>query len=414
MNIHELLDNIYITPKLVYYINSLYRKMIGQIRFSLGKLNGITSVEINRLFALTGIDSNDLREIMDEYPKDVFVMRQPIYNLLTLIVIKSHLTGNTRFAIDTNLLLGMVFLGRLKYKYIRVVDQNLMEKTIQNLSKKSYVGLHGVLWMISKLCSDTHNMWMNKILSNLDDMYPRYRYIIDFRNKFNQVMKTIARAYYYNFEHRNDVDRSAVLRSRANEVLNYITEKSIPSELFELAANICQSSPDKINNLHYNIQTYNSMQAQITLLLYNILDRLFAYLNTYKQQFNKNVDINDPLFLKSFYVAMKRSTIMLRIASDPIFTTYGYTREEVLAYGMIVTLFVDSTNHNSDYYGNVNSQSGNSMDDDFSKNYNSLYDSDYQADNYAIRESLDIYEDLINMAQDGIFEDFESFQFDKF
>ena len=62
--------------------------MIGQIRFSLGKLNGITSVEINRLFALTGIDSNDLREIMDEYPKDVFVMRQPIYNLLTLIVIK--------------------------------------------------------------------------------------------------------------------------------------------------------------------------------------------------------------------------------------------------------------------------------------------------------------------------------------
>ena len=412
MNIHELLDNIPITPKLVYYINSMYRKMIGQIRFSLGKLNGITSVEINRLFALTNIEPEDLEGIMNQYPKDVFVMRQPIYNLLTLIVMKSHLIGNTRLAIDTNLLLGMVFLGRLKYKYIRVVDQNLMEKTIQNLSKKSYIGLHGVLWMIAKLCKDTHDAWMDKILSNLDDMYPRYRYIIDFRNKFNQVMKTVARAYYYNFEHRNDIDRSVIIKARTNEILNYLLEKSIPSEIFELAANICQSSPDKINNLHYNIQTYNSMQAQATLLIYNILDRLFAYLNTYKQQFNKNCDINDPLFLRSFYVAMKRSTIMLKTASDPIFTSYGYTREEVLAYGMIVTLFIDSTNHNSEYYGNT--QSG-SYQDDFNKNYNSFYDSDYQQDNYTVNmESIDIYEDLMNMAQDGVFEDYESFQFDKF
>lgn len=403
MNIHEILNNIQITPKLVYYLNTLYRKMIGQIRFSLGKLNGITSIEVNRLFQLVGLSPSDLITMMEEYPKNVFVMRQPIYNLLALIVIKCHMIGNTRLAIDTNLLLGMVFLGRLKYKYIRVVNQNLMDKTIQGLSKKSYIGLHGVLWMIAKLCKDTHDSWMDKILDNIDDAYPRYRYIIDMRNKFNQVMKTVARSYYYNFEHRNDVDRSVIIKNRTNEIINYIMDKSVPLQIFELAAKICQSNPDKINNLHYNIQIYPSMQAQMTLLVYNILDRLFAYLNTYKEQFNKKCDINDPLFLRSFYVAMKRSTIMLRTASDPIFTSYGYTREEVLSYGMIVTLFIDSTNHNAEYYGGIEA---GSYEDDFSKNYDQ--------DSYAMYESLDIYEDLINLAHDGVFEDYEPFQFDKF
>ena len=409
MNIHEVLNNMQITPKLVYYLNTLYRKMIGQIRFSLGKLNGITNIEINRLFELTGLRPSDLVQVMEEYPKNVFVMRQPIYNLLALIVIKCHMIGNTRLAIDTNLLLGMVFLGRLKYKYIRIVNQNLMDKTIQGLSKKSYIGLHGVLWMIAKLCKDTHDSWMDKILDNLDDVYPRYRYIIDMRNKFNQVMKTVARSYYYNFEHRNDIDRNVVIKNRTNEIINYITDKSVPMEIYELVAKVCQSNPDKINNLHYNIQIYPSMQAQMTLLIHNILDRLFAYLNTYKEQFNKKCDINDQLFLKSFYVAMKRSTIMLRIASDPIFTSYGYTREEVLSYGMIMTLFIDSTNHNVEYYGGVDV--GGSREDDFSKNYDN---SNYNQDSYTMYESLDIYEDLIDMAHDGIFEDYEPFELDEF
>ena len=407
MSIQDLLDGIRITPKLIYYIDNQYKKMMNQLRFSLGRLNGLTNVEINRLFNLTDLTPSDLVEMMDEYPKDVYVMRQPIYNLLALIVIKAYQEGNVRLALDTNTLLGMVFLGRLKYKYIRVIDQGILEKTIAGLSKKSYIGLHGIIWMVNTVTKSTHDKWMPDILKNINNMYPRYRYIIDLRNKFNQIMKTIAKAYYYNILHRNDVDRSVVLKNRTQEIMNYIESKSIPSGIFEYAVKLCNinisTDVDRITKLHYNVQAYPSMQSQMSLLIYNILDRLFAVMNYYKEQNQKNIDINDYDWVKLFFTGLKRSTIILRTASDPIFLTYKYDRFEVIAYALVVTLFIDSLNHNSDYYG---STSAGSSDENMEDQYN-LYDKDYDSDNYApyIDESmLDYYVDEKDDALEAFFE----------
>ena len=418
MDIYDLLDKIPISNKLIYFIDTQYKKMIGQLRFSLGRLNGMTAVEINRLFNLTDLTQSDLIEYMERFPKNVFVMRQSIYNLLALIIVKAYQVGNDRLALDTNTLLGLVFLGRLKYKYIRMIDQPILEKTVAGLSKKSYIGLHGLVWMVNKVTKDTHDIWMPSILKDLNDPYPMYRYIIDLRNKFNQIMKTIARLYYYNIEHRNDVDRSVVLKNRTNEIVNYIISKNIPDNILQMVVDLCkvncpETSIDRINNLQYNIQVYNSMQVQISLLINLLLDKIFAYMNIYKAQFDKNLDINDPIFIKSFYTGLKRSTIMLRLASDPVFTTYKYDRYEVLAYAFIITLFVDSQNHNSDYYGNTNLTTNDNFEDQY--NYGSYNSSDDDSYDYGFNESiLDYYiddkEESLEAFYEGVMFDNELFE----
>lgn len=413
-DIHELLDRIELTPKLIYYIDMQYKKMMNQLRFSLGKLNGITSVEVNRLFNLTELTPDDLTDFMELYPTNVFVMRQPIYNLLTLIIIKALQEGNTRLALDTNTLLGMVHLGKLKYKYIRVIDQAIFEKTLNSLSKKSYIGIHGVLWMVQNVCKSTFDRWMPEVMKDITQMYPRYRYMIDLRNKFNQIVKTVAKQYYYQMLHRNDIDRSVILKNRANEIIEYITSKTIPSNIFDYAVRLCSNNiktdTDRISKLHYNVQTYQSLQIQMNLLIYNILDRLFAVMQYYKDQYQKNIDINDFDWLKAFFTGLKRSTIILRTASNPVFLTYKFDRFEVIAYALVITLFVDSLNHNNEYYGTSNvSSNDNSSDYDI---YNTIDNIDN--DSVYIDEELytDKYtnEDLLELLFEGISVDKELFE----
>ena len=360
--------------------------MIGQVRYSLGILNGITKLDINRLFNLLDIQMNELDDIMNQYPENVFVMKQPIYNILTLIMIKAYMVHNDQLALDTNNLLGLVFLGRLKYKYIRIVNQEVLDKTINTLTKKTYIGMHGTVWMVHTICKSTHDKWIKSMLDNPDDMYPRYRYIIDMRNKFNQVMKTVARAYYYNIVHKNDVDINTLMRNKTNEIIDYITNKTIPQHILQYAATINNSSLDHIGELQHDIQVYNSMQSQISVVVFNILHRLHDYMQIYKDQYKKNVDINDITFIKQFFVSLKRSTIILKSIDDPIFTSRGYDRFEVLAYALVITLFIDSINHSKDYSIDYSS---NEVD------YASQYSSDYLNDS-AVDESVDSVEALID------------------
>ena len=407
-DINELLDRIEITPKLIYYIDVQYKKMMNQLRFSLGRLNGITSVEVNRLFNLTDITQEDLTDFMELYPANVYIMRQPIYNLLTLIIIKALKEGNERLALDTNTLLGLVFLGRLKYHYLKFIDQPILEKALNNMNKKSYIGLHGMIWMINHITKSTFDKWMPLVMQDINQMYPRYRYIIDLKNKLNQIMKTIAHQYYYQILHRNDVDRSVIIKNRTNEIMEYITSKSIPSNLFEYAVKLCSNNTitdtDKISKLHYNVQTYQSLQLQMSLLIYNILDRLFAVMTYYKDQYQKNIDINDFEWLKSFFTGLKRSTIILKNASDTVFTTYNFDRFEVIAYALVITLFVDSLNHNTDYYGTSNNISNN---DNMEAQYN-YYDKndDYSDDNSNLYESYDFNINDMDEQLEGLFEGF--------
>ena len=383
----DLLERIEITPKLIYYIDRQYSKLMAQIRFSLGKLSGFTSLEVNRLFALLGITFSDFGDILKEYPKNVYVMQQPVYNLLTLIIVKAHLEGNERLAMDTNILLGLAFLGRLKYKYIRVVDQNLFDKTVSKLSKKTYIGMHGTQWMINKVCEDAYGRWMPLMEKDPNNMYPRYRYIIDMRNKFNQIVKTLARAYYYQYQHKNDVDRSVMLHQRANEILNYLLEKTLSDDIVEFIATTANMSIDRVIELQHLIQTYNSMQTQMLVIIKEILDRLLAVIENYAQVNDVNINVRDPIWIRSFTNALKRSTIILKCVSHEVFQAYHYDRFEILIFAFISVLFIDFINH-ADTYTNK----GNLANDDFSSNYSAYvnYDSDDFSNQSTFGEALEM------------------------
>ena len=142
----------------------------------------------------------------------------------------------------------------------------------------------------------------------------------------------------------------------------------------------------------------------MSLLIYNILDRLFAVMTYYKDQYQKNIDINDFEWLKSFFTGLKRSTIILKNASDTVFTTYNFDRFEVIAYALVITLFVDSLNHNADYYGTSNNISNN---DNMEAQYN-YYDKndDYSDDNSNLYESYDFNINDMDEQLEGLFEGF--------
>lgn len=395
MKFSQLLAKCELSPKLIFLLESAYRRMLGQIRQSLGRLSGMTTAEINRLFMCANLEPSDFDEVLKEYPKNVYVMQHPVYSLLTLIMLKCYQEGNQRLALDVNTLLGLAILGRRKYKYIRFVDQDIFDKTIATISKKTYIGMHGVIWMVNNVTKTTHDRYIQQMLNNVDDVYPRYRYIDDIYNRFNQIMKVIAVYYYKNMEHRNDVPRSVVVKNRANEILDFLMEKPLPENLIEYIAKCSNSTTDRINQLYHNIQTYTSMQSQLQLIITFILDRILSFFDIMREQLPEvKVDINEPNFINLFVNKLKRSTIVLRAVSDAIFSQYGHDRFEVLYFALIITLYVDSMNHYQDYYGSGEQPNQQSTIED------EPYDE--------FENSVDTYEENLEALFDGVILD-ESF-----
>lgn len=390
MKFSELLQSFEINGKLVVLINNIYSRMIQQLRFSLGKLNGVTTSDINRLFASTGLSPQDFSEVLSEYPKNVYVMQQPIYSLLALIVLKSYAEGNERLALDTNTLLGLTILGRRRYKYISFVDQNIFDKTVNSITKKTYIGMHGALWMVNRVTKSAHDKYIKQMLDNVDNVYPRYRYIIDMYNRFNQIMKTIARKYYYNIAHRNDVPRDVQVKSRANEVLEFVLKKPVPSPVLDYISEVSGSPPEKVNELYHMLQMYYSIQSQFFVIFSLIVDRIMAFLDAWHSQNpGSEINVNDPNFVLGFINKLKRSTIILKSVSSEIFSQYKFDRFLVLYFAFVIVLYVDSKNHSAHYAGG-----GKSEDD-------SPADNNLPDDN----DEVGYYDETMSMYLDGVVED---------
>ena len=383
----DLLNHIQITSQLNYYIERLHNKFMGQLRYSLGKLNGITIIDINRLFKSANINPDWFMDIYKQYPEGANTPRQPISNLLTLIILKCNLIGEKQLALDTNTLMGLIAMGRLMRKWFpRGVDQNIFDKTVDTLTKKGNIGMHGVIWTVNKITTDLYNRWVPEMLKDVDAMYPRYRYIIDMRNRFNQTIKTVATHYFYTWAHRNDVDLNVKVNERTKEIMEWINQNPIPMNILQYAATIGNCTTDKLNTLHHNIQLYNSMQSQMFVIVSKILEMLYRYMDQFKELNGRNIDINDPEFIKRFINNYKRSPIVLRMISDEVFKTAGYERFEVLAYAYILTIYVDSTNHYNDYNVNINNNNDN-VNDTSEYEYDS--DDDYSDYNESIEALYD-------------------------
>ena len=184
--------------------------------------------------------------------------------------------------------------------------------------------------------------------------------------------------------------------------MDYLLSKPIPDNILSYIADVSMTSAEQVNSLYHDLQMYSSVQSQLQLVITMIIDRILAFFDIMReQQPDTHIDINDPSFVRSFINKLKRSTLMLKAASDDIFAQRNYDRFLILYFAFIVTLFVDSLNHNGDYYLGNGAQA---QQTDISQIDNTLDQPEYNDDVEGYAEAMEAMFDGIVYDEDFLLE----------
>lgn len=328
------------------HIESLVNRMMGQLRQSFAKLSSVNKNDIEKLFMLSLVAENDLNEIVAEYPGGGFVMSDPLYSLIMFIAVKYHMELNDRMAQTTSLLLSLIMLARLKYKYIRICDPKIMDAAFSMMSKKTYVGTKGITWAVMKISMDTFNKYKEKIKKNPNDIYYRYRYIIDIRNKFNQLMKHIATMYYYVVTNGVKANKQDVINDATMNIINYMITNELNAGIINLISELTKESIDIIYEFQHDIQLNNNFQNRVQLIVAKMYSK-FLDIKTYSENQNVPIDYNSKDFLKEFYNNFRRSSVVVSLAKDPMFADKGYSSNLVIAICSTLIVLWNSVANNT-------------------------------------------------------------------
>lgn len=314
---------------LIYH---LVNRMIGQIRQNFANLNSITKQEQQSLFDICNITPEDFVDIIKEYPGGGQIMGTPLYSLITLIMIKYLMVPNERNAEFASLLLSLIMLARLKYRYIRIMDPEIIDMAFSMMNKKTYIGTNGIVWAIHKISNDTMNKYAKLLKDNPNNVQARYRYIIDIRNKFNQFMKHIARMYYYVIENKDSLYTDDKIQDEIEKIIDYINTNDIHENILEIISNSSiEKNIDKVSDFKYEISTNYELQNEIKSILFVIKKMLIKFKKISNEQ-QINIDFTSIDFLKKFITRCKKSSVISSLASKNIFSDKGYDPYLVISF----------------------------------------------------------------------------------
>ena len=376
LTILELIDMIVISPQLIKLITNVHNRMMGQLKLDFASLNGIYKYDENKIFDAVGVDPQQLSSILDEYPANVYLVREvPLYTLLTAIVIKAFQDGETNFANMTYILMGLIIFARLKYRYIRIVNPGFLERALAKMSRRTYIGVNGFAWTIYKVCNDTLAKYKDEILKNPALMMPRYRSIIDLRNKFNQIMKHVASLYYYVYQNQNEVDSNTMMTTLTDKIVVYLVQNTLPTYIFETIDRMTKANDiDKVYELHHQVQIKTSYQSKMYELIFFLIKRYFDLNEIFKSQYERDIDLMDMSFVTQFYLNLKKSTIAIKLIDHDMFRLYNFSKDLVLAYGLITMIYAKSNIEASKAYESSSSSSSNvESEKDYSREYSSSF-----------------------------------------
>lgn len=375
MNARQILARIPATDSsLKSLIEMLSNRMLGQMRQNFARLNSIGKTDIDKLFTFANLTPEDFRDLVKEYPGGGFVMSDPLYSLITLIAIKYYMELDDRMSQTSSLLLSLIMLARLKYKYIRICDPEIMSITFSLMSKKTYIGTNGIVWAVYKMSTDTFNNYKDKIKKNPNEIYYRYRYIVDIRNKFNQLMKHIAKVYYWTVVNKDKIKLKYNIDNIAVSITNYVISNELNEEVLNVIAKLSGSSMDMIYDFQHSIQLSNSIQSRVKMIFNRMYSKLLD-IKSYAENQKIEIDYTTVDFLKEFYNNFRRSSIVVSLARDPVFSDKGYDSNLVIAFCAAVIIVWESVSKNSISTSSSNNSDSSSYEDSDDQSFNRYYES---------------------------------------
>lgn len=341
MNISQVLSIIdYKNPELIKLLDTYTNRMLSQLRQNFSKLNSINRKEIDKLFTLSGITQNDLKEITKEYPGGGFVLSDPLYTLLTILTIKYSIELDDKRSELSSLLLSLIMMARLKFKYLRFCDPEILNLAFDIMSKKTYIATHGIVWAVYKISNDTLNKYINDMVKKPSDVYPRYRYIVDIRNKFNQFVKYITKMYFWVIANKDSIFTKDRIESISNQMIEFISQKDLAYEIIKLISDLSNETEDNIYEFIHLIQLNIYASSTLRNILSILYDKLIKLKKISKDQ-KVEVDFLSLEFVKKFYNNSKKSVTLLKLSSDDNFKNNNISSSLVLAFACVFVLAWD-------------------------------------------------------------------------
>lgn len=385
-------------PQLSKLVEQLVNRMLGQLRQNFSKLNSINKNEIEKLYQAANTSSEEFKDIVKEYPGGGYVMSDPLYTLLTLIAIKFYTELSDRDSQNASMLLSLVMLARLKYKYIRICDPDIIKIAFSLMSKKTYVGTGGLIWGIYKISSETFNKYKDIMSKKPNDMYYRYRYIIDIRNKFNQLMKHIAQMYYWVIINKDNIYSKEKIASMASSITNYVATKDLNQNLLQLIATMSKVDISVIYEFQHHLQIDDEFQNAVNQIFTVMVDKMVA-IKKFDKAEKTDIDFTSMDFLKEFYANSRRSSTLLSLARISIFADNGFDSNLVLAFCSAIMIMWESIDKDA----KVEDQPIGTSDqpDNYNNDYNSLYDEfGYDRLDFPSMELEENFSELVTLIED--------------
>lgn len=385
-------------PQLSKLVEQLVNRMLGQLRQNFSKLNSINNNEIERLYQVANTSPEEFKDIVKEYPGGGYVMSDPLYTLLTLIAIKFYTELSDRDSQNASMLLSLVMLARLKYKYIRICDPDIIKIAFSLMSKKTYVGTGGLIWGIYKISSETFNKYKDIMSKKPNDMYYRYRYIIDIRNKFNQLMKHIAQMYYWVIINKDNIYSKEKIASMASSITNYVATKDLNQNLLQLIATMSKVDISVIYEFQHHLQIDDEFQNAVNQIFTVMVDKMVA-IKKFDKAEKTDIDFTSMDFLKEFYANSRRSSTLLSLARISIFADNGFDSNLVLAFCSAIMIMWESIDKDA----KVEDQPIGTSDqpDNYNNDYNSLYDEfGYDRLDFPSMELEENFSELVTLIED--------------
>lgn len=176
------------------FINEHYKKAVNVINTNHCAKYLISRTMYLEMVKSAGLDNEIIKEFVQFMPSPGKILSNPFYIGLLIYMLTFLANEKEESSKIACRLYGLITVSYMKKKYFPTCDENMMSYVMNNLHGHSTLKKGFVVATI-QMADGTFNKYTPSFLSEVKP-YTYYRYIVDTRNKINQMTKIYARTYY--------------------------------------------------------------------------------------------------------------------------------------------------------------------------------------------------------------------------